>query len=194
MRREINYEENDICLMAWLKYNSDSTDLDENELGFISYNIDRLERMGIILPFFKKYGRLLILPKRITERCYIEYKTNPRKQVFLHYRLLKSNNGREYDTERMTNVFMGIHVKEFVLFYNEELEYFITEELKDEVSTSERLRIGYEEEGQEDNSKYSRINRMLKALEAGDDSALLNLMMDYIETEYIMNEISNPLS
>jgi hypothetical protein len=194
MRRELNYEENDICLLAWLKYNADTTDFADNELNFISYNLDRLDRMGIILPFFKKYSKVVELPKRITERCYVEYKTNPRKQVFLHYRMNKDSNGGEYETERMTNVFLGIHVKEFVLFYNEELEYYITEELEDKVRSTDRLRIKYEADDKPDNSKFGRINRMLKALDAQDESALFEMMEEYIQMEYIIRESALPLS
>ncbi|MDD4112376.1 MAG: DUF5717 family protein, partial [Herbinix sp.] len=192
IRRELNYEENDICLLAWLKYNSNVTNFIENELSFISYNIDRLDRMGIILPFFKNYNKVVKLPKRITERCYVEYKTNPKRQVFLHYRL--RNNSGEYETERMTNVYLGIHVKEFVLFYNEELEYFVTEELEDQVSTTDIFRIRYEGDVTSDNSKFSRINRMLKSLESQEDRALLDMMSEYIEMEYVVRESSLPLS
>ena len=194
MRREQNYEENDLCLLAWLKYNSNATDFTENDINFISYNIDRLDRQGIILPFYKNYQKIIKLPKQITERYYVEYKTNPKKQVFLHYRLIKNNDGGEYVTERMTNIYLGIHVKEFVLFYNEEIEYFVTEELEDQVSTTESLSIKYEEETTPDNSKYSRINKMLKVLDSQDEMALLDMMAEYVEREYIVKESSLPLS
>ena len=66
----------------------------------------------------------------------MEYKTIP-KAVFLHYRLLRDNYK---GTCNRTNdkCLLGIHVKEFLLFYNEELQYYITEELEDEISTTER--------------------------------------------------------
>ena len=194
MRRELNYEENDICLLAWLKYNSNNTDLAENDLNFISYNIDRLDQQGIVLPFFKDYKHIIKLPRRITERYYVEYKTNPKKQVFLHYRMLNNNENGEYITERMANTFLGIHVKEFVLFYNEELQYYITEEQEDEVNTSESFVIRNKADDMLDNSKYNRINKMLIALESEDMTELLDMMEDYIETEHIIRECFVPLS
>ncbi|TAH74949.1 MAG: hypothetical protein EWM47_00775 [Anaerolineaceae bacterium] len=193
MRREQNYEENDICLLAWLKYNAHNTDFAENDLNFILFNIDRLDRLGIILPFFKNYKDVVKLPKRITERYFVEYKTNPKKQVFLHYRLVKNKDDGDYVTERMANVFLGIHVKEFVLFYNEELQYYVTEELEDEVSMTEGFRISYDAKALPDNSKYNRINKMLMALDSEDELALLDMMADYVETEYIVRESSLPL-
>jgi hypothetical protein len=194
IRRELNYEENDICMLAWLKHKASTMEFAENELSFIAYNIDRLDRLAIILPFFKNYGDVVKLPKRIAERCYVEYKTNPKRQVFLHYRLLKNSNSEEFITECMTNVFLGIHVKEFVLFYNEELQYYVTEELENEVSRTDIFQISYERDIQPSNSKYNRINTMLEALEAQDESSLLDMMAEYVKTEYIIRESSLPLT
>lgn len=195
IRREQNYEENNISLLAWLKYNAKVTDLSVNDISFISYHIDSFERQGIILPFFKKYKNIIKLPERIVGRCYIEHITNPKKQVFLHYRLLKNKVGGEYITERMSNVLLGIHAKEFVLFYNEEIQYYVTDELDDEVSQTESYRLYYDkdEEPVED-SKYNRINKMLKAMDMKEDLTLLDMMADYVESEYIIGECFLPLT
>jgi hypothetical protein len=195
MRREQNYEENVISLLAWLKYNAKVTEFAENDISFISYNIDHLERQGIVLSFFKKYMSVIKLSNRIADRCYVEYKTNPKKQVFLHYRILKNNDGGEYITERMSNVLMGIHVKGFVLFYNEELQYYITEELEDEVNMTESFRLSYDSQKDKvEDSKYNRLNKMLKALDKQDDSTLLDIMADFVELEYITSECALPLT
>lgn len=194
IRREQNYEENRLSLMAWLKYSSSAKGLIEDDLKFIAYHIDRLEREGVVLPFFKGYRHAMNLSKRIADSAYVEYKTNPKKQVFLHYRILKNGAGGEYMTERMPNIFMGIHVKEFVLFYNEELEYYVTEEMEEEVSTTQSFLLRYEKAaGGMDDSKYNRINKMLRALDMQDEAALLDMMTDYVETEYIIKEYAKPL-
>lgn len=194
IRRELNYEENSITLLAWLKYNSNGIELTDNEKTFISYHIERFKRQGIILPFFIKYKKVINLPERIKNRCYVEYKTNPKKQVFLHYRILKNNSDKEFITERMTNVFFGIHVKEFLLFYNESLEYFITEELKDEVNMTDSILLGYDDVDElKEDTKYNRINMMLKALDRQDNTALLEMMEEFVELEYIISECFEPL-
>lgn len=193
IRRELNYEENNITLLAWLKYNTTGTELIDNDKTFISYHIDRFERQGIILPFFKKYKDIINLPERIKDRCFVEYKTNPKKQVFLQYRLLKYNNHGDYITERMTNVLLGIHVKEFLLFYNESIEYFITEELQDEVNMTSSSLLHYDEDETNEDTKYNRINKMLKAFNKQDEIALLKMMEEYVEDEYIINECFEPL-
>lgn len=194
IRRELNYEENDICLLAWLKYNAGNTGFSDNDLNFISYNIDRLDRKGIVLPFFKEYKNVIKLPKRITERYYVEYRTNPRKQVFIHYKLVRNNGGGEYTTELMPNTFLGIHVKEFMLFYNEELHYYISEEQEERVNISDTFVIKFMPDDMTDDTKYNRINRMLMALESESCDGLLDMMEDYVGKEYIIRECFLPLS
>lgn len=195
IRREQNYEENNISLLAWLKYNANTRELPENDISFISYHIDSFERQGIILPFFKKYKNIVKLPERIVGRCYVEHVANPKKQVFIHYRLLKNNVGGEYITERMPNVLLGIHAKEFVLFYNEEIEYYVTDELDDEVNKTENYRLYYDKDEESVvDSKYNRINKMLKAMDMKEDLTLLDMMANYVESEYIIGEYSVPLT
>lgn len=194
IRREQNYEENHVAMLAWLKHNAGASDLSENEINFISYHIDKFERQGIIFPFFKEYRGVAKLSERITDRCYVEYKTNPKKQVFLHYRLLRDNSDLEFITELMPNVLLGFHMKEFVLFYNEELEYYVTEELDDQVNTSDYFRLKVEDmDIHKKDSKYNRINVMLKKLDIKDGVALLDMMADYVEKEYIIRECFKPL-
>lgn len=194
MRRELNYEENEICLLAWMKYNSNNPQLSENELDFVSCQINRMVKKGIVLPFFLEYQQRIRLPERITDKFYIEYKTNPKKQVYLHYRLMKADAKEEYITERMPNVFLGIHVKEYVLFYHEILQYYITEEMEDEVIITESYHLHFDREiPVEEESKYNHINLMLMALEMKDEQTLLNLMEHYVKSEYLMRECFSPL-
>lgn len=194
IRRELNYEENNINLLAWLKFNADNINLSENDINFISYNIDSLERQGIILPFFQKYKNIIKLPEGIKDKCYVEYKANPKKQVFIHYRLLKDNLNSDFIIERMGDVLLGIHVKEFILFYNEDLEYYITEEDSEKVSTTKSNHLTYEGNNDlKEESKYNHINMMLMAMDMQDDTALLEMMESYVKSEYIIGECFEPL-
>jgi hypothetical protein len=187
MKRELNYEENDICLLAWLKYYSAEKKLTESELNFIEYQIDRLVKKDIVLPFFLNFKKQVALPERILDKCYITYITDPRKQVYIHYRLLREQE-REYSTQRMNNTFMGIHVKEFVLFYHEALQYYITEETSDGSSITESLHTQYDcEAPEEDDSNYNQVNLMLMAMEVKDENALLTLMENYVKSKYMID-------
>ncbi|MBH1941514.1 hypothetical protein I5677_11475 [Mobilitalea sibirica] len=195
MRREINYEENDICLFAWLKYNAKNQELSETDISFIDFHLHRLEKKGIVLPFFPEFEKFVKLPERIINKCYIEYKTDIKKQVYIHYRILRNDSENDYITERLPNVFLGIHVKEFMLFYNEVLQYYITEESEDDVTITESFHVHYDKEvPEEEESKFNQINLMLMAMEMKDEMTLLELMENYIKSEYIISKNFEPLN
>jgi hypothetical protein len=195
MRRELNYEENDICLFAWMKYNSGARELSAGEYDFIAYHISRVEKKGILLPFFRDYGNKLKLPERMSDKFYIEYKTNPRYQVYLHYRLIKSNVEPDYIVERMPDTLFGIHVKELILFCHEILEYYITEEADGYVNTTECIRVQNDRDVSEDEeSKYNQLNLMLTAREMQDEKTLMDRMEHYIKTEYIISKCFQPIN
>jgi hypothetical protein len=186
MKRELYYEENDICLLAWLKNNASGEKLTENELVFAEYNLQRFVRRGIVLNFFLEYRKVIGLPDSVLDKCYITYHADPRKQIYIHYRLLKHNE-QEFITERLPNVFLGIHVKEFVLFYHETVQYYITEESEAGTNITESFNIQYDcENPEEDLSKYNQINLMLMALEMRDENTLLTMMENYMKDEYMI--------
>ncbi len=185
MRRELNYDENEICLLAWLKYNIRNKLLTENERIFIERQITSLVKKGIVLPYFAEYRNQIALPEKVLNKCYITYITDPRNQVYIHFRFIKQQE-QDYITERMNNVFMGIHVKEFSLFYHETVQYYITEGYAEEEATTESFHAQYDPETPEDeDSRYNQINLMLMAEEVKDDSTLLGMMENYIQREYL---------
>ena len=187
MKRELHYEENVICLTAWLKYNAFNNEINDNDLNFAEYNISRMVRKGIVLPFFTQYKNRIMLPGRIMEQCYITYHSDPGKQVYLHYRSQQQDE-RDYITERMPNIFYGIHVKEFMLFYHETIQYYITEESEENVKTTEIRCLKNTCEPQEDGSNYQQINQMLKAMEQQEGDTLFTMMEDYLKKEHLVGE------
>ena len=81
---------------------------------------------------------------------------------------------------------MGIHVKEFILFYHETVEYFITQEHDELETATEIFYAQYECDAlMTDDTKYNQINLMLMAMELEDENALLEMMENYIRREYL---------
>jgi len=193
MKRELFYEENDCCLLAWLKYHATEKDLSENELTFAEYNIQRLVRKGVVLAFFLDYKNCITLPDRIADKYIVSCHANPQKRIFIHYRLLHESKD-ELITECMNNSFMGIYTKEFLLFYHEELQYQITEESDEEILATENFSILYDCKAiPQDESNYNNINMMLCAMEKKNDKILLELVANYAKKEYIVSQCFKPI-
>ncbi|MGF7143522.1 hypothetical protein HNQ56_001949 [Anaerotaenia torta] len=190
MKRELNYEENEICLLAWLKHNVSNRELTGSELAFAEYQIDRLGKKELLLPFLAGYGDRMALPGKLRDKCCITHIADPGSRIYIHYRLIKQEEhtsaANEFITQRMTNVLLGIHVKELVLFHHETIEYYITEEYEGKETSTEMIYARYEcAMPMAGDTKYNQINRMRAAIEQGDGNALLEEMESYIRKEYL---------
>ena len=76
-------------------------------------------------------------------------------RVTIHYRLIRDKDtGENFKSEPMKNMYQGIFVKEFLLFYDEILEYYLTVELPDDTRQTEKKLLTMESRLQEGNTKY----------------------------------------
>ena len=189
MRKESFYEYNQICLLALLKYYSQKDNLGQDEIEFVDVNVNEFIEQGIILPYFQKFKRWIQLPQSIVDKVYVEYVTNPANQVIIHYSI---GNQEEFIDERINPVYEGIFVKEFVLFYNESLQYYITEEGKEgsHITTSHTLTVDVSVRG---NNRYDELNQILISREQKDQSQLIQQMQDYVTKDYVTKTLFQPL-
>lgn len=194
MRKEINYEENELCLLAVLKWYSTKEQLTDAEVNFVDHHLYRLELNGIILPFFREFKGSMRIPQSIYDKYYVEYRTDPKKKVTIHYSFEDESSTGGYVQETMRNVCYGIFVKEFVLFCNESLQYYITEEGEDGpvITESREIRLAPEQTGSED-TKYYQLNLIITAREMQDEKTALKLLENYIRTDYAISQLFHPL-
>lgn len=187
IQKELVLAENDVCMLALLKHLSGKNDLTKEENKFANYHIHEYLKKEFALPFFQDFKKNFSLPQYICDKFYIEYKTDPKKNVVIYYRINHDSND-EFIVETMKNVYLGIHVKEFVIFYNEELQYYIKEEDVGEECITESINVKLDKSmDEEDDSKYNQINLMLMARELKDDKTLVQIMDSYIRNEFMIN-------
>ena len=77
-------------------------------------------------------------------------------------------------------MYQGIFVKEFLLFYDEILEYYLTVELPDDTRQTEKKLLTMEESLQEGNTKYQLINQMLAGRKLGRREQTEKAMEQYL--------------
>lgn len=194
MQREATYEENDVCMLAVLKYLAGKPTYTEPEIRFISKQLDNMERKGIRMPFFKDFPRQIRVSGSMQDRCYVEYHTDSRKRVRIHYCMVADGPGASYTVEDMKDTGYGIFVKEFVLFYGEVLQYYISEEYNGVSAITEASEIEQTSEiiGADDN-KYHQLNLMITAREMNDSKTMYKLMESYIKTDYLCKRLFRPI-
>ena len=183
---------NDACRLALLKYYAEeektySERIREMLIGFLK---DFLHR-NIYFNFFSEF--ILIAPElsSFSDKAIIEYRTNPGNRVVMHYILEgQDTSGDVYHTEEMRNMFGGVFSKEFILFFGENLQYYITEEKggREQLTVSDTVRIS-DTASEGDESRYSLLNDMVVSKTLQDDSTLIKLMEEYVEADYFTEQI-----
>ena len=141
--------------------------------------------------FFAKYVDLVPEISDYLDKTIIEYRTNPNNRVMLHYIL---ENGRDddenYHTEEMRNMFGGVFKREFILFFGENLQYYITEEQngKELLTASDSLSVSDTSDARVE-SRYSMINDMVVSRTVKDDNTLLDVMREYVEADAFTHKV-----
>ncbi len=194
MRREIAYEENEVCLLAIMKWYSTLEQMTDAQVTFVDMHLNRFEQRGVILPFFRDFKGSMRIPQNLYDKYYVEYRTDPKKKVMIHYTFEAARGESGYVTEEMTNVCYGIFVKEFVLFSNEALQYYIVEQDGDEevITESVQVRLSPEQTDGED-TKYYQLNEIIAARDLQDEKAAMKLLDHYIRREYAITQLFRPL-
>ena len=187
---ELNSGGNDLMAMTLLKYYSTKDYLKDNEKMFVNKSIEYFVKQKKILPFFKEFAKFTTLPEYIADKYYVQYITDPESKVTIHY-CLDDNNDDElkFASENMEDVFYGIRVKEFILFYEENLQYYIVEANNDDISVTESNNIFVNECDTEDETRYNKINLMLMSRNMSEEKTLIESMKSLVVTDYLAEEM-----
>ncbi len=178
-------ELNDACKLAILKHYAEERDEDNEELKeMIVAFLKEYTQRNIYFEFFKRYTKLLPGLAEYNDKTIIEYKTNPAARVRLHYIIESNEMDDHYHTDEMRNMYGGIFSQEFVLFFGENLQYYISEELdgresftfSDSISVSDTV-------SQMGSSRYALLNDMVVSKTLQDNDTLMQLMEEYVTDE-----------
>ncbi|MGN0401227.1 MAG: DUF5717 family protein [Acetatifactor sp.] len=182
-----------ICKLAFLKYYAENSgEMDSVAVGqAVKIFLHELINEGIHLEFFKAYRDDELVLQEMSDKTIVEYHANPRAKVRIHYVIMhEDGEADEYVTENMKNVYGGVCVKEFILFFGESLQYYITE-LKDEdeqltesniIQKSDILSEGC-------GSMYHLINDIVFSRALQDYDTLDNLLEEYYRKEYFNSRL-----
>lgn len=187
-------ELHDVCRLAYLKYYAEKVrDCQEEVLHLIRQFLQHFRTQGIYFPFFKEYAAVLPEAETLLNKTMIEYHAAPDSHVVLHYVIEKGEESSTYVTEPMRNMFEGVFVRSFVLFFGETLQYYITEENngEEQLTESNTIRRNDTEGGGMENG-YSLLNDMVVAKTLQDYPTYHKLCEEY-ERKKFMTEKLFPL-
>lgn len=175
----------DICRLAYAKYCSQKSDLSDKELDICRNVVFDMCKKGKVFEFYRDFGRYFNLPVSIIDKKIIEYHTNPKNKVFIHYNMGADNVAEQnYTIKEMRDVCGGIFIQEFILFYGESIQYYITEEYDDEQSLTESSSATLSDtnvsEISDRESRYTMLNDMLVSFEMHEETTLSEMAGEYM--------------
>ncbi len=182
-----------VCMLAYLKYYCGMVDsLSEEQKKIAVFFLDSLYTdKNIVLPFFTEYKAISGKAREIASGVLIEYKGNPNSTVVIHYIVNREDEEENsYIREEMRNMYGGIFVKEFLLFYGESLQYYVTESYGNKEQLTESGTIQKKDELSEQTAgRYALINDIAVSVNMQDYSTAKELLAEYEKKEFMMKEL-----
>lgn len=181
-----------VCKLAYTKYYAENKQLiDERTSRCIFAFLRDLVAQKKYFPYFKDYTENITFMRQFADKSIVEYKTKEGSRAMIHYLIERDGNTEvEYLKEEMQDMFGGVCAKQFILFFGERLQYYITEveDGKEQLTVSGTLSRNDTDIGQKE-SRYSLINDIAIGRTLNDYDTIENLLYEYFEQEYISEEL-----
>ena len=187
-RREGNLDK--VCKLAFIKHYSERTSVPEDILEIVRKYLNELLDEDIYMSFFREFQEMEPRLAGYSDKTLIEYKTDPGRKVFIHYIVeTGEDTAGEYVTEEMPDVYGGVHVKPFVLFFGENLLYYVTESSEGEETLTESGNISKSDTAENADTRFNEINDIAIAGTLGDHDTVEKLLYEYYRNDYLARSL-----
>jgi len=169
---------NDACQLALLKHFAEKTDITQAELEIEDTLLKYYIYNNMYFDFFARLDYRLLEKYFIYDKAFLQYESTPGTHVVLHYS--RDEDGEEFNSEDMVEMYDGIYVKTFVIFFGELIRYYITEEHDNSIEVKESNRLTCNNiPGDNDHSRYNLINEMIISDTLSDETTLKSNIDEY---------------
>lgn len=169
---------NDACQLALLKHFAEKTDITQAELEIEDTLLKYYIYNNMYFDFFARLDYRLLEKYFIYDKAFLQYESTPGTHVVLHYS--RDEDGEEFNSEDMVEMYDGIYVKTFVIFFGELIRYYITEEHDNSIEVKESNRLTCNNiPGDNDHSRYNLINEMIISDTLSDETTLKGNIDEY---------------
>lgn len=169
---------NDACQLALLKHFAEKTDITQAELEIEDTLLKYYIYNNMYFDFFARLDYRLLEKYFIYDKAFLQYESTPGTDVVLHYS--RDEDGEEFNSEDMVEMYDGIYVKTFVIFFGELIRYYITEEHDNSIEVKESNRLTCNNiPGDNDHSRYNLINEMIISDTLSDETTLKSNIDEY---------------
>ena len=173
----------DVCKLALLEYYS-SRSYEEALKPILLKVLREMCEKQLVLPSFLSYPREWLREVQLYDKTMLLYRATAGNKVKLFYKYRKGKKeSLGYRSEMLVPVFENLYVRQFVLFSDESITYYIEEQDEEGTITSPKFSISNDQSIQA--GKHGRLN----AMESMRPKELRNAMSAYMEEEALAQQI-----
>lgn len=181
-----------VCKLAYTKFYAEHKKLiDEKVSRHLVLFLRELISLRLYFPYYKEYVEHIPFMRQFADKTMIQYRAEEGSKAIIHY-LMEKDGGVDgaYTEEEMPDMFGGICVKEFILFFGEKLQYYITETdgQKEHLTQSGTLNRSDTDREQRE-SRYNLINDIAIGRALHDNDAVDGFLREYYEQAFIVKEL-----
>ena len=177
----------DICRIAYLKYYSEHEIQTASE-ELLKRFLRELCEKQVVFSFYLKYPQSWLMEVMLYDKCIVEYRAKKGSQVMIEYKIQKARERTEdqaYQKEIMQAAYEGIHIRTFVLYSDEILEYRFKEMKADGSTFASDMQTFRLEHEVPAIGTYGRLNDMSELTK----EALKQAMNEYSREKELSQEL-----
>ncbi|WP_143084975.1 DUF5717 family protein [Pseudobutyrivibrio sp. OR37] len=165
---------NESMRIALLKFLCEQKELEEEELNMLDMLLGDAILKNQYFGFFVKCNEKLKIKYHLYDKHFIEINTDKHKSVVITY----SINGSTPKEDDMIEMYDGLYVKQFILFYGDELRYEIyCDDISDEPLKSETIVMSDEPDVK--NGRFAIMNNISRFNMYGENTELAAALKQY---------------
>ncbi|MDE6203632.1 MAG: hypothetical protein K2G19_09185 [Lachnospiraceae bacterium] len=195
MQRVIERQEEDfplVCRLAYTRYYAENKKLvDERISRCLLVFLREILAQNKYFPYFKEYADNIVFMRQFLDKTMVEYRVREGGAAVIHYLIEKEDTiEEEYIKEEMQDMFGGVCVKQFILFFGEHLQYYITENQEGKEHLMASGTLSRNDTGREQKeSRYDMLNDIAVGRNLQDYETMESQLYEYFEKDYLVNEL-----
>ena len=181
-----------VCEIAFLQHYAKNRQEQDDVVRQVCCDfLQDLLNKNIVLSVYKEYQGYIPQMDEYQDKTIVEYRAKPGSKAVIHYMIQSEDDAEsEYIKEEMKDMFAGLCVKEFLLFFGEKLQFYITEESEGGEQVTKSGTVSKSDTGQDGpKSRFTVLNDIMIGMTLHDYDTVNDLMQDYYRQDYMVDTI-----
>ena len=184
----------DICRIAWLKNRSEqSGEIADKALEITDLFLSDLLERRIVFPFFRQFIGILPALQAYADETLVEYRSpigeTPPGRVLYHYAMERGGVRDAYSAREMKEMYEGVYVAGFLLFFGEQMHYYITDD-DAEKNIVESGTVGQDARNPSSGrDRFDAINEIAMLAAMGRDTEALSKLEQYSRKAHLVHRL-----